>query len=133
MNHLAALRVAGIVIGCLQFLKFIKSCDAFVGSSRSQLKAQSTVTCRYGPTTRSATGKLPREEFLDYLDLPYELNVNNPVRTQLLQNLIDYGSIPGGINLSKPGKVETFASVAPGTWKVVYAPHMTIAAGLLKV
>lgn len=108
----------------------LASCDAFVG--RSQTPAERLYRrCEY--FQRHAVNNGSRGEFLESLDLPYDLNMNSHIRTQLLQNLIDHESAPGGSGLPKPGSVETFASVAPGTWRVVYAPHMTIAAGLLKV
>lgn len=97
-------------------------CDAFCPTIRSFVKQ-----------TQRCAVKQPRQEFLDSLSLPYELNENNPSRTQLLKKLIESESKPGGSSLANPGGVETFAAVAPGAWKVVYAPHMTIAAGLLKV
>ena len=101
-------------------------CDAFLQPSQIVKPTQRHDVQRFASTK-------PRDEFLDSLDLSYELNANSPARTRLLQNLIDFGTTPGGVNLSKPGSSEAFESVAPGTWKVVYAPHMTIAAGLLKV
>eukprot|EP00956_Cyclotella_meneghiniana_P000403 scaffold473_cov112-Cyclotella_meneghiniana.AAC.1 len=109
----------------LQLKLLLLECDAFLQPSQIVKPTQRHDVQRFATTK-------PRDEFLDSLDLPYELNANSPARTRLLQNLIDFGATPGGVNLSKPGSAEAFESVAPGTWKVVYAPHMTIAAGLLK-
>jgi hypothetical protein len=64
---------------------------------------------------------------LDALDRPYDLNAHSETRKNLLNALIDSR---GG--LSNPGSAETFASVAPGIWRVVYAPHMTIIASLVR-
>lgn len=113
-------------------LSKLLECDAFL--QPSHITIPSVKPTQRHDVQRYVTTKLePRDEFLESLDLSYELNANSPTRTGLLQNLIDYGTNPGGVNLSKPGRAETFESVAPGTWKVVYAPHMTTAAGLLKV
>jgi hypothetical protein len=110
-------RVVAILMSCL-FL----GCDAFIRSPQTIHQLQ---TQRYAT---SSVGAAAKSEFLESLKVPYNLNNNNPTRTELLQNLINSGS-----SLSNPGRAETFSSVAPGSWKVVYAPHMTIMAGLFKV
>lgn len=104
--------------------------DAFVGIPQ-KLRLQPSLQRDHLTTTHDA--KQLRQDFLESLDFPYELNKHNSLRTDLLQNLIDGGVTPGGTCLPNPGSVDTFSVVAPGTWRVVYAPHMTIAAGLLQV
>ena len=136
MRQITATMVHSIMLFFMSLLIFPSpllqiGCDAaFVGSSwTATLKSARRHTHMRGYPTE----KESRVQFLESLDLPYELNKNNPTSTNLLQKLVHDGLKPGGNNLSNPGKVEMFAAVAPGTWKVVYAPHMTIAAGLLKV
>mmetsp|Transcript_4672 Transcript_4672/g.10059 ORF Transcript_4672/g.10059 Transcript_4672/m.10059 type:complete len:243 (+) Transcript_4672:58-786(+) len=82
----------------------------------------------------AAVGEKPKSKFLEALDpdRPYDLNARSETRTQLLNEVILKGSLPGGGGLSNPGSVRSFSSVAPGTWRVVYAPHMTIMAGLFR-
>ncbi|KAL3797423.1 hypothetical protein HJC23_010549 [Cyclotella cryptica] len=114
----------------LILMSYILSCNAFLDSSQL---VPPLATDQYRWTRRYAikiTGNGPKADFLESLDHPYNLNTHNPTRSNLLQKLVEYGSTPGGSNLSKPGK--TFPSVAEGSWKVVYAPHMTTFANLLK-
>ena len=82
----------------------------------------------------AAVGEQPKAIFLETLDRdrPYDLNARSETRTQLLNEVINKGSLPGGGGLSNPGSRASFASVAPGSWRVVYAPHMTIMAGLFQ-
>jgi hypothetical protein len=68
-----------------------------------------------------------KTSFLDSLDRPYDLNEHGENRSNLLNALVDSGD-----GLSNPGSTESFASVAPGVWRVVYAPHMTTIAGLFR-
>jgi hypothetical protein len=105
--------------------------DAFVGIPQ-KLRLQPSLQ-REHLTTTHVIAKQLRQEFLESLDFPYEPNAHNSLRTDLLQKLIDGGTTPEGTCLPNPGSVDTFSVVAPGTWRVVYAPHMTIAAGLLQV
>lgn len=119
MKHLPILAAILMAIG---------ACDAFTTISRPRNKlivreAQSSVV---GEQTKTA--------FLEALDVdrPYDLNVRSEIRTKLLNEVIDKGSLPGGSGISNPGSDESFASVAPGSWRVVYAPHMTTMAGLLR-
>jgi len=119
MKHLTILAAILMAIG---------ACDAFTTISRPRNKlivreAQSSVV---GEQTKTA--------FLEALDVdrPYDLNVRSEIRTKLLNEVIDKGSLPGGSGISNPGSDESFASVAPGSWRVVYAPHMTTMAGLLR-
>ena len=68
-----------------------------------------------------------KTNFFEALDRPYDLNTRSKTRTQLLNDVID-----GGGGLQNPGSRETFESVAEGTWRVCYAPHMTIMFGLFQ-
>jgi hypothetical protein len=77
-------------------------------------------------TLKASTLATTRDEFFDALDTPYSLNGISESRTELVDDLIRFG---GG--LPNPGSRETFASVAPGSWDVVYAPHMTHISNLL--
>lgn len=116
----------------------IASCDAFVPVSVETAVAASSVGVGE-QTTRtnflaaldrpaSAIGEqTTRTKFLDVLDKPYDLNKRTDTRTQLLNDVINKEN-----GLPNPGSLESFASVAPGVWRVVYAPHMTIMAGLFQ-
>ena len=68
-----------------------------------------------------------KSKFLQSLDIPYDLNKGSKERTKLLNDVIDTG---GG--LSNPGSQQSFKSVAPGSWRVCYAPHMTFMSGLAR-
>ncbi|KAL3766498.1 hypothetical protein ACHAW5_001167 [Stephanodiscus triporus] len=70
--------------------------------------------------TSATTLSTTKADFVDSLDRPYDLNGEGAVRTSLLDDVIR-----GNDGLADPGSSESFASVAPGTWRVVYAPHMT--------
>ena len=73
----------------------------------------------------TATTATPKSDFFDALDRPYDLNGGSVARTGLLD-----GVVRGGGGLVDPGSRGSFAPVAPGVWRVVYAPHMTTIAGL---
>jgi hypothetical protein len=118
-------QAALLLTGCL--LRFL-SCDAFLDSSQIVSPLSSRRADIYAI---KSTEKGPKIEYLESLDHLDNFNAHSPTRSQLLQKLVDFGSIPGGGNISKPGKA--FASVAEGSWKVVYAPHMTMFANLLMV
>ena len=66
-----------------------------------------------------------KRKFLDSLDHLNDLNQGSKDRTELLNNLIENGD-----SLSRPGSRDSFMSVAPGRWRVIYAPHMTTMSGL---
>lgn len=69
-----------------------------------------------------------KSTFLQSLDPTVGLiNDGSSTRTQLLNNVLEQGA-----GLPNPGSLASFASVAPGTWRVVYAPHMTTMAGLAR-
>ena len=90
-----------------------------------------------------------KQMFLQSLDTLNTLNQGSKERTQLLNKMISEkvttkdlnnaltsgsGSGEDGIiptaSLENPGLESTFSSVAPGTWKVIYAPHITTIAGI---
>jgi len=89
-----------------------------------------------------------KNEFLNSLDIINSLNKASKERTMLLQKLIDNKiNIPwnkwdnddenvidsqskSSKSLDTPGLQEAFQIVSQGTWKVIYAPHMTTIAGL---
>lgn len=69
-----------------------------------------------------------KEMFLNALDDPVAtLNTATKERTALLNKLASSSTEE---SKQKPGSWEGFGSVAPGRWRVVYAPHMTTMANL---
>lgn len=83
--------------------------------------------------------------FLESLDRLDTLNLASSGRTDLLNKMITEKVLDGISNgsgtsaeilptrsLDKPGLASTFGSVAQGTWKVIYAPHMTTMAGIAR-
>jgi hypothetical protein len=81
------------------------------------------------------------DSFMVSLDCLDQLNEGTNDRTRLLQRLIDTKSevsideflsnnLTEGISIKSPAAWESMRSVAAGTWKVVYAPHMTTMASL---
>uniref|UniRef100_A0A6U0ESK7 Plastid lipid-associated protein/fibrillin conserved domain-containing protein n=1 Tax=Helicotheca tamesis TaxID=374047 RepID=A0A6U0ESK7_9STRA len=81
-----------------------------------------------------------KEAFLNSLDEAYKLNPFNDQRKLLLNKMIynkqvkptidGSSSSAAAVSISNPGSIESFRQVATGTWKVVYAPHMTTMAKL---
>ena len=88
-----------------------------------------------------------KDMFLNSLDDLKTLNQATKERSLLLNALIDNKIIVGSSSelgkyeeqdmtstsaksIDKPGSVSAFAPVAPGTWRVIYAPHMTTMANL---
>lgn len=84
-----------------------------------------------------------KEAFFRSLNDYDRLNEATPERTNLLNRLIDNKmtcdvrtaldakdtAVP--LTIENPGRWESMSSVAPGTWKVIYAPHMTTMAKIL--
>lgn len=83
--------------------------------------------------------------FFESLDTDGTLNEASKERTNLLNKMIagkviteNLNVIPGNVSgeykpslsLKDPGLMQSFSKVASGTWKVVYAPHMTTISGL---
>jgi hypothetical protein len=96
---------------------------------RRRRRPRRAVTTTTTTTTTSATYATARDDFLDALDAPTcSLNSVTETRNALLDGMI---RDEGGCGLTHPGSMETFASVAPGTWNVVYAPHMTYVSATL--
>jgi len=98
----------------------IVSCDAFAPVAVVHRRTTVGVGLR-AAAAASDIDNTAKTNFLDALDRQYDLNKHSETRTNLLNTLIDSSA-----GFSNPGSVETFASVAPGIWRVVYAPHMTI-------
>ena len=87
-----------------------------------------------------------KDVFLNSLDDLSTLNQATKERSSLLNNLIENKSIVGSSDelgnnrqeketsaaksIDKPGSLSSFSPVAPGSWRVVYAPHMTTMANL---
>ena len=86
-----------------------------------------------------------KQNFLKSLDTLSMLNQASRERTELLNNMISEKIVTNDLiipstsskddiiptaSLENPGLESTFSTVAPGTWKVVYAPHITTIAGL---
>ena len=94
------------------------------GYRRTATTTTTTATTAKMTTARAAASE--KSDFVDALDRPYDLNVGSDARTSLLD-----GVVLGGGGLVDPGSRASFATVAPGVWRVVYAPHMTTIAGLL--
>ncbi len=88
----------------------------------------SSSSLRVVDATKSAAMKSSstlKSRFLDSLDRSYDLNKGSKERTGLLNDLIQNGD-----SIEHPGSQESFMPVAPGRWRVVYAPHMTTMSGL---
>jgi len=60
-----------------------------------------------------------KEKFLSSLDKIDAFNAATQRRTQLMNSMIPSNPTP------KPGSVGSFEEIAPGTWKIVYAPHIS--------
>lgn len=99
------------------------SCDAFAPASRRTINTHHAAAT----ATTTAEEQIAKANFLEALDRPYDLNTSSETRTQLLNDIMDKGS-----GLPNPGSQKSFSSVAAGVWRVVYAPHMTIMASLVR-
>lgn len=66
-----------------------------------------------------------KQAFLDALDTWNGINAATPERTALVQTLVRDNPTPS------PGAQTSFQPIAPGTWIVVYAPHITTMARVL--
>lgn len=108
----------------LLFIWIIASCNAFGRTARA-LRAAEIKLEEVAASDRDIIvfNDTVKTNFLDALDRPYDLNEQSETRTKLLNALIDSGS-----GLLNPGSA--FTSVAPGIWRVAYAPHMSTIAGL---
>ena len=96
-------------------------------------------------TSTEETMGTNKQNFLQSLDKLDTLNKASNERTSLLNRMItekvittdlngkinndDEGIVVPTLSLDKPGSDSTFSAVAPGTWKVIYAPHMTTISG----
>lgn len=104
---------------------------------RHPTKSRRSMTARTPP----CTGASAKESFLSSLDYLDRLNEHNLDRTRLLQDLIDNkaevpiqvytsGNERNESSIQNPGLWDSMQPVATGTWKVIYAPHMTTMAAL---
>lgn len=66
-----------------------------------------------------------KQAFINSLDTTTGINAATSERTALLQQLMNDNPT------LRPGALSSFQSIAPGTWLVVYAPHITTMAHLL--
>ena len=107
------------------YLTIVSICDGF--SPGYCMSMTSGGTTQLSSSTTTLVGEHTTTKFLDALDKPYDLNVGSKTRTQLLNDIID-----SNCGITNPGSQESFASVAPGNWRVIYAPHMTFMAGLAR-
>lgn len=91
--------------------------------------------------------KTDKDLFLESLDALDTLNVASKERTHLLNQMIQSKQEVERININNksqtsqerryvpsqsllnPGRLSSFSNVATGTWKVIYAPHMTTISG----
>ena len=101
----------------------IHLCDAFAPAyqSRTILTTQISAVADVGEQST-------KSKFIDALDQPFDrITKGSNTRTQLLNDVInEKGGLPN------PGSRESFASVAEGVWRVIYAPHMTFMSGLAR-
>jgi len=107
--------------------------------------ASSSFDVSSSSSTRIGTNK---QKFLNSLDTLSTLNQASSERTELLNKMISEKIVTNNLNipstvtgsnddniiptasLENPGLVSIFSSVASGTWKVIYAPHIATIAGL---
>mmetsp|Transcript_30087 Transcript_30087/g.61427 ORF Transcript_30087/g.61427 Transcript_30087/m.61427 type:complete len:179 (+) Transcript_30087:257-793(+) len=119
---LAALQRAVLIVAFVAPLR----CDAF--SLPGGPSFQTTQLNLIGAvSTQAVQSSTEKANFLESLELPFDLNPRSEGRTKLLNALMD-----GGGSFANPGSKETFELTAPGVWRVVYAPHMTIMTGLFQ-
>ena len=93
-------------------------------------------------TTAPTSTISAKDSFLSCLNHLDRLNEHSKDRTRLLQEMIDskldvsvqdydkQRSDNINVSVQNPGEWESMQPVAAGTWKVVYAPHMTTMAAL---
>jgi hypothetical protein len=113
-------------------------CNAFISQSLSTTKVR-----QVKKTERMMSSD--KESFLNTLDVTNTLNGATKERSAMMQKMIDnrldiavekWSLAEGGSDvtatksLENPGLKDSFNKVAPGNWKVIYAPHMTTIAGL---
>ena len=82
-----------------------------------------------------------KAQFLESLENLDKLNQASKDRTALVSKMINEKVLTSNLranlkkngmdySLAKPGSKQSFEQVAAGTWKVIYAPHMTTISGL---
>jgi len=149
-RHRSALCVFGVT--CFVPIKVEStSCPTFVTVPRRTVAVRpSQVAYASSGATPDESGPHPQGDkgsFLRSLDSWDSLNAAGGDRSALLDTLIknrrevdqimdDDSTVgkkderKGSPSLRRPGSCEAFSVVAPGTWDVIYAPHMTFMAGL---
>ena len=108
----------------IYILNIVHLCDAFAPAYQSRTILTTHISSVANVGEQSTT----KSKFIDALDQPFDrITKGSTTRTQLLNDVInEKGGLPN------PGSRESFASVAEGVWRVVYAPHMTFMSGLAR-
>lgn len=65
-----------------------------------------------------------KQELINNLDYPNKLNEATSERTLLVKSLCEENPT------TKPGSTKSFSPFAPGTWRIIYAPHISTMAKL---
>ena len=105
----------------LPAISALVSCDAFAPTHNHRTRSQALLSTAIKAKATTV------DDFLNTLDAPPgKINARSETRTNLLNNVIAEGGLPN------PGSKESFMGVAPGMWRVCYAPHMTKMAGLFQ-
>ena len=108
------------------YVAIVSICDAFTSGDHRSRSAMETSTHLSSSVIEEHT-TTTKSKFIQSLDIPYDLNKGSKERTKLLNDVID-----GQGGLLNPGSLESFCNVAPGSWRVCYAPHMTFMSGLAR-
>jgi len=110
----------------------LSSCVNVNAWTQSTIRRRANKSAQFMTTTTTMSSA--KESFLASLDHLDRLNEHNKERTRLLQEVIDTkleDNDKNGMSIQNDGLLsESMQAVAEGTWKVVYAPHMTTMAGL---
>lgn len=73
----------------------------------------------------TSTTKSSKFSFLDSLDRTDGFNYATKERSHRLDDMISTNPT------QNPGSITSFTPIAPGTWKIIYAPHISALSGLL--
>ena len=65
-------------------------------------------------------GTPTKKKFLQHLDDPNAFNGANKKRTEMVAEMIQENPVPA------PGSTSSFAPLAAGKWRIVYAPHISV-------
>jgi len=83
------------------------------------------------PSTTTMPGVQQKQQsqekatFLTSLNRENAFNTATKQRTELLNSMVTTNPT------TRPGSVDSFQNIAPGTWQIVYAPHISTLSGLL--